>query len=106
MFGFLKRKPKASEDTKVFFACYQSDKRSTTTHIVEPVKTQTDKFHERYKSVDLLTRWVDQQQFNNPNKRKENSTQPRSGIRRFIHWQTLTCSATNLERNIDYDSCF
>ena len=56
MFGFLKRKPKASEDTKVFFACYQSDKRSATTHIVEPVKTQTDKFHERYKSVDLFNK--------------------------------------------------
>ena len=56
MFGFLKKKPKASEDTKVFFACYQSDKRSTTAHIVKPFQTQTDKFHERYKSVDLFSR--------------------------------------------------
>lgn len=57
MFGFLKKKElKANEDTKVFFACYQSDKRSTTNHIAKPVQTQTDKFHERYKSVDLFSR--------------------------------------------------
>ena len=56
MFEFFKRKPKASEDTKVFFACYQSDKRSTTTRIVEPAKTQADKFHERYKGVDLFSK--------------------------------------------------
>lgn len=57
MFGFLKKKElKASEDTKVFFACYQSDKRSTTTLILEPAKTQSDKFHERYKGVDLFSR--------------------------------------------------
>ena len=56
MFGFLKKKElKASEDTKVFFACYQSDKRSTTL-ILEPVKTQSDKFRERYKSVDTFSR--------------------------------------------------
>lgn len=56
MFGFLKKKElKASEDTKVFFACYQSDKRSTTL-ILEPAKTQSDKFRERYKSVDPFSR--------------------------------------------------
>lgn len=56
MFGFLKKKElKASEDTKVFFACYQSDKRSTTL-ILEPTKTQSDKFRERYKSVDPFSR--------------------------------------------------
>lgn len=52
MFGFLKRKPKASEDTEVFFACYQASNRSPVKLRQGNVKTQSDKFRERYKGVD------------------------------------------------------
>lgn len=80
MFGFLKKKPRASEDTKVFFACYQSDKRSTTTLILEPTKTQSDKFHERYKGVDLFSRMshLEDSKSTKRTKGKLNSTKQRT----------------------------
>lgn len=52
MLGFLKRKPKASEDTEVFFACYNSDNRRHSTSCQMKEKTQSDKFRERYLGVD------------------------------------------------------
>lgn len=80
MFGFLKKKPRASEDTKVFFACYQSDNRSTTTSTVRLAKTQSDKFHERYKSVDLFSRMshLEDSKSTKHTKGKLNSTKQRT----------------------------
>lgn len=52
MFGFLKKKPKASEDTALFFACVKAESSNAVRLGESTGKTQADKFRERYKGVD------------------------------------------------------
>lgn len=78
MFKFLKRKPKASEDTEVFFACYQASNRAPVKLRQGNGKTQSDKFRERYKGVDPFNR-MDRPTVQQPKqtKGKLNSTKKR-----------------------------
>lgn len=77
MFGFLKRKPKASDDTKLFFACYQAEQRPSIKLRQGNGKTQSDKFRERYQGIDPFNRTATPLQPPKQTKGKLNSTKKR-----------------------------
>lgn len=56
MFNFLKRKQKESDGTESVLACNKSSNRQPVEMRRGNGKTQSEKFRERYKGVDLFNR--------------------------------------------------